>query len=61
MGAASGCAGEGKIDIHVITKRLMDVLMSAIALAGLTIPLIVIAAAIILGSKGPPQYLCGWT
>jgi lipopolysaccharide/colanic/teichoic acid biosynthesis glycosyltransferase len=61
MGAASECAGERKIDIHVITKRLMDVFMSAIALVVLTIPLIIIAAAIILGSKGPPHHLCGWT
>ena len=53
MGAASECTGERKIDIHVITKRLMDVFMSAIALVVLTIPLITIAAAIILGWKSP--------
>jgi undecaprenyl phosphate N,N'-diacetylbacillosamine 1-phosphate transferase len=52
----SGDTGRKKPDSRLVIKRLLDVLLSGIALVLLAIPLLLIALAIRLDSKGPALF-----
>ena len=56
MKAKHNATGVRNLERRLVIKRLLDVLLSGIALVLLAIPLLIIAAAIRLDSKGPALF-----